>query len=206
MNDAVIPELELLAFSVLSGALCFFGYDLLLVLRIFFKRAVILEKAEDILYWLAASVLVFSVIYEKNSGIIRGYSIAGMLAGMLFYRGAAKERLTQAAQKRSDRIKNWFRRKIEPIQKKKRELQNKRKQSKIEKKEQRRGRRQEKKEKAKREANKRKAEKRKAEEREAEKGKTGEGKASKKKAENREAEKRKAEKRKAPKKKAEKKG
>lgn len=134
MNDAVIPELELLAFSVLSGAFCFLGYDLLLVLRIFFKRAVILEKAEDILYWLAASVLVFSVIYEKNSGIIRGYSIAGMLGGMLLYRAAAKERLTQAALRRSDRIRKWFRRKTEPIQKKKMELQNKRKHDKVERK------------------------------------------------------------------------
>lgn len=144
MNDAVIPELELLAFSILSGALCFLGYDLLLVLRIFFKRAVILEKAEDILYWLIASVLVFSVIYEKNSGIIRGYSIAGMLAGMLLYRAVAKERMTQAAQKRSDSIRKWFRKKLEPIQKKKRELQNKRKHDKMRKREQRRGRKQEK--------------------------------------------------------------
>ena len=81
MNDAVIPELELLAFSFLSGVICFFAYDLLLVLRIFFRPSWLFEKAEDILYWLAASIFVFSVIYVKNSGVIRAYSVFGMLAG-----------------------------------------------------------------------------------------------------------------------------
>ncbi len=146
MNDAVIPELELLAFSFLSGIICFFGYDLLLVLRIFFRRSLILEKLEDILYWLAASIFVFSVIYKKNSGVIRGYSIAGMLAGMLLYRAVVKGRLTQAAQRRSDRIRKWFRNKTEPIRKKRMELQNKRKQVKIKKEEQKKNRKQKKRE------------------------------------------------------------
>lgn len=146
MNDAVIPELELLAFSFLSGIICFFGYDLLLVLRIFFRRSLILEKLEDILYWLAASIFVFSVIYVKNGGVIRGYSIAGMLAGMLLYRAVVKGRLTQAAQRRSDRIRKWFKNKTEPIRKKRMELQNKRKQVKIKKEEQKKDRRQKKRE------------------------------------------------------------
>ncbi|MDE7211593.1 MAG: spore cortex biosynthesis protein YabQ [Lachnospiraceae bacterium] len=147
MNEAVIPELELLAFSFLSGIICFFGYDLLLVLRIFFRRSLLLEKVEDILYWLAASIFVFSVIYEKNSGVIRAYSIFGMLAGMVLYRALMRTRLTQAAAKRSERIRKWFKNKMEPLRKKRLELQNKRKQSKIEKKEKKRSRKQKKKEK-----------------------------------------------------------
>ncbi len=146
MNEAVIPELELLAFSFLSGIICFFGYDLLLVLRIFFRRSLLLEKVEDILYWLAASIFVFSVIYEKNSGVIRAYSIFGMLAGMVLYRALMRTRLTQAAAKRSERIRKWFKNKMEPLRKKRLELQNKRKQSKIEKKEKKRSRKQKKKE------------------------------------------------------------
>ncbi len=146
MNEAVIPELELLAFSFLSGIICFFGYDLLLVLRIFFRRSPLLEKVEDILYWLAASIFVFSVIYEKNSGVIRAYSILGMLAGMVLYRAVMRTRLTQAAAKRSERIRKWFKNKMEPLRKKRLELQNKRKQSKIEKKEKKRSRKQKKKE------------------------------------------------------------
>lgn len=145
MNDAVIPELELLAFSFLSGVICFFAYDLLLVLRIFFRPSWLIEKAEDILYWLAASVFVFSVIYVKNSGVIRAYSVLGMLAGMILYRLLMRDRITAFATKRSDVIRKWFKKKTEPIRKKKLELKNKRRQGKIERKEQKRLRKQKKK-------------------------------------------------------------
>lgn len=155
MNDALIPELELLAFSFLSGVICFLAYDLLLVLRIFFRPVWLLEKTEDILYWLAASFFVFSVIYIKNSGVIRAYSIAGMLVGMLLYRLIMRDRLTAFAERKSNSIKKWFRKKVEPIRKKKLELQTKREQSKIEKKEQR---------KAKKERRKKKRERRKSDE------------------------------------------
>lgn len=157
MNEAVIPELELLIFSFLSGFICFFGYDLLLVFRIFFRRSLILEKMEDILYWLAASVFVFSVIYEKNSGVIRSYSIAGMLAGMLLYRAIVRGRLTGAAARRSDRIRKWFKNKMEPLKKKRLELKNKRRQSKIK----RKGQKQQREQKKREEKEKRKARKKK---------------------------------------------
>lgn len=147
VNDALIPELELLAFSFLSGVICFFAYDLLLVLRIFFRPVWLLEKTEDILYWLAASFFVFSVIYIKNSGVIRAYSIAGMLIGMLLYRAVMRDRLTAFAVRRSDAVKKWFHKKTEPIRKKKLELQKKRGQSKIEKKEQKKARKEQKKKK-----------------------------------------------------------
>ena len=134
MNDAVIPEIQLLLFSVLAGILCFLGYDLLLVLRAFLKRAVLFEKIEDVLYWGVASVLVFSMIHQKNSGVIRGYSIIGMLSGMILYRMVMKDRLVQKAQCLAKKIGKWGRKKLEPLRKKKKELQNKRKQIKIERK------------------------------------------------------------------------
>ncbi|MDE7297507.1 MAG: spore cortex biosynthesis protein YabQ, partial [Lachnospiraceae bacterium] len=90
------------------------------------------EKLFDLLYWGSASVLVFSMIHEKNSGVIRGYSVLGMLAGMIFYRLAAKDRLVLGAQRRSEKLRKWCSAKWEPVRKKKKELQNRRKQSKIE--------------------------------------------------------------------------
>lgn len=137
MNDAVIPEIQLLVFSILAGILCFFGYDLLLVSRVFFRRPLLIEKIGDILYWCAASVLVFSMIHQKNSGVIRGYSVAGMLAGMILYRAIAKERLVSGARRLVEKIEKWGKEKLEPFRKKKLELKNKRKQAKIEKKKKR---------------------------------------------------------------------
>lgn len=59
-----------------------------------------------------------------------------MLAGMILYRVLMRDRLTAFSEKRSDAIRKWFKKKTEPIRKKKMELKNKRRQVKIEKKEQ----------------------------------------------------------------------
>ncbi len=145
MNEAVIPELELLLFSVLSGAASFCGYDILLVVRAFLRRHTVLEKLFDLLYWGTASVLVFSMIHKKNSGVIRAYSILGMLAGMIVYRLIMKDRLVEGARKSAERLRKWWFRKWEPIKNKKKELKIKRKQVKIEKQEKKRKKAEEKK-------------------------------------------------------------
>lgn len=137
MNEAIFPELMLLLYSVAAGVLSFFGYDLLLVLRVFLGKHTVLEKITDVLYWLAASVLVFSMIHVKNSGVIRGYSVVGMLCGMLVYRLIAGEKIVNATRRRVDKCRNWWKKHLEPLQKKKKELQNQRKQSKMKRKEQR---------------------------------------------------------------------
>lgn len=134
MNDAVIPELQLLACSILAGLLCFFFYDLLLVVRIFLRKPLLLDKLEDVLYWCAASILVFVMIYRNNNGVIRSYSIAGMIAGMIFYRMLFQDRLVRIGQKQAERLASWGRKILEPWKNKKRELQRRRKQSKIERK------------------------------------------------------------------------
>ena len=113
MNEAVLPELLLLALSLLSGVLCFLGYDLLCLLRIFFRTPVWLEKLEDVIYWCAAAVRVFLMIHDYNSGVIRGYSLLGIVCGMLAYRGIVRGRICAFGEK--------F----------KKELQKRRKQSKI---------------------------------------------------------------------------
>lgn len=41
--------------------------------------------AEDILFWGAAGILAFRMIYEKNYGTIRGYAAFGMAFGMWLY-------------------------------------------------------------------------------------------------------------------------
>lgn len=113
MNEAVLPELLLLALSLLSGVLCLLGYDLLCLLRIFFRTPVWLEKLEDIVYWCAAAMRVFLMIHDYNSGVIRGYSLMAILCGMLLYWAIVRGRICAAGEKL------------------KKELQKRRKQSKI---------------------------------------------------------------------------
>ncbi len=85
MNEAIFPELLLLALSCAAGLLCVTGYDLLCILRILLRIPLWLEKTTDLLYWCMAGFAVFSIIHEYNSGVIRAYSLLAIAGGMLFY-------------------------------------------------------------------------------------------------------------------------
>lgn len=60
-------------------------YDVLRARRRTFKGLKVLVAVEDILYWLAVTVaIVFTILYA-NGGELRGFIIAGILCGVLFY-------------------------------------------------------------------------------------------------------------------------
>ena len=40
---------------------------------------------EDIVFWSISGVLIFIMIYERNNGTIRGFSIAAIVIGMILY-------------------------------------------------------------------------------------------------------------------------
>lgn len=71
--------------AALTGAVCAFIFDIFRLLRRVFKHPNILVQAEDVLYWLIVSFLMYYVMLLKNNGDIRFYSILGALLGMLLY-------------------------------------------------------------------------------------------------------------------------
>ena len=45
----------------------------------------LLVAVEDLIFWLLASLFIFTMIFHENNGIIRGFSIIGMLLGIILY-------------------------------------------------------------------------------------------------------------------------
>ena len=39
----------------------------------------------DVCYWVVCALLVFGMVFRTNDGLVRGFSIGGILLGMLFY-------------------------------------------------------------------------------------------------------------------------
>ena len=78
---------ELLFFfqSVLWGALLLFFYDVLRIGRRLFPREAVYVSMEDLAYWSLAGVFLFGRMYQANEGKIRGYAIAAVILGMVFY-------------------------------------------------------------------------------------------------------------------------
>lgn len=85
MNQEIITQMQFFMVSVLWGAFILIAYDVLRILRRIIRHNTFFVAVQDILFWAAASVFIFAMIYVKNSGIIRGFSIMGMGIGMLIY-------------------------------------------------------------------------------------------------------------------------
>lgn len=85
MNEAILVELQFFVISILWGSLILIIYDGLRIIRIIIKHKQIVVALEDILYWLMCGILIFQMMYKHNHGIVRAFSILGMLMGMIFY-------------------------------------------------------------------------------------------------------------------------
>lgn len=85
MNQAISVELQFFLVSVLSGGILLLVYDILRILRRLMKHDSFFVALEDLIYWVGASLFIFAMMYKENDGIIRGFSILGMLIGMVLY-------------------------------------------------------------------------------------------------------------------------
>ena len=83
MNEEIIMQLRFFAISILWGAIVILTYDALRIFRRLKKHGNIMIAAQDILFWMAASIFIFVMIYQVNDGIIRGFCILGMTIGMV---------------------------------------------------------------------------------------------------------------------------
>ena len=67
---------------------------------------------EDILYWIVSAVLIFRMMYVRNNGIIRGFSLIGILLGMILYKYSISEFLVEKVSKEIHIIIGWIRKLI----------------------------------------------------------------------------------------------
>ena len=85
MNHAISVEMQFFFISVLWGAILLFVYDALRIIRRLIKHDAFFIAFEDLIFWVCASLFIFAMMYQKNDGIIRGFSVMGMAIGMLLY-------------------------------------------------------------------------------------------------------------------------
>lgn len=85
MNKAITLELQFFMVSILWGALILLAYDGLRIIRRLIRHNSIIIAIQDLLFWISASIFIFAMIYVKNNGTIRGFSVMGMGIGMVLY-------------------------------------------------------------------------------------------------------------------------
>ena len=71
--------------SVCTGIALMMMYDGLRIFRWLVRHGSFWTGMEDAAYWLFASFATFRLLFGQNDGVLRGYAVAGVLGGMVFY-------------------------------------------------------------------------------------------------------------------------
>lgn len=85
MAMLIYAEVELFLVCLGLGAILAFIYDMVRILRLFFRHRDWLVDLEDLLFWLFTAWLVFRTLFIYNRGALRGYAFLGMFLGVMLY-------------------------------------------------------------------------------------------------------------------------
>lgn len=85
MSESIRYELQLVMMSVTTGFVLMAVYDCLRIFRLMIKHNMIWTGIEDVIYWMYATVVTFSLLYQQSDGMIRSYIIVSVLFGMISF-------------------------------------------------------------------------------------------------------------------------
>ena len=86
MSQDALFQGRLFLYAVLWGCGLLLAYDCLRLWRIFVMHRRWLLVSEEVIFWLLAALVIYSLIYRYNSGALRNYVVCGMGLGMVIYR------------------------------------------------------------------------------------------------------------------------
>lgn len=85
MSHQIVEESHFFLYSICLGFAISFLYDIIRLIRNLIPHNSFFISLEDILFWIFSSCTQFLLLYKLNNGMVRWYSIAGALLGMVFY-------------------------------------------------------------------------------------------------------------------------
>lgn len=83
VSGTITQEGGLLLLSFGVGILLMFSYDVLRIFRQIIHHGTFSLGLEDVIYWLACSLVVFAMLYRENDGLLRWFVLAGIALGMM---------------------------------------------------------------------------------------------------------------------------
>lgn len=74
-------EIYIFLISVVTGMTVRLTYRCISSFRQIIKHSFVVIEVEDLLYWIGTAIYVFVQIYHTSNGVIRWYSILGLVLG-----------------------------------------------------------------------------------------------------------------------------
>lgn len=95
MSIQIIEESRFLLYCFLSGVVITIVYDGFRIFRRVCRHGIVWITLEDIVFWIAAGIFLFYMLYKTNNGVIRWFSVAGAGLGMLMYKYTIGEHIVE---------------------------------------------------------------------------------------------------------------
>lgn len=85
MDEFIKNQASILLDALFVGMVIMFFYDGFRLLRRVVRHGRIIRDIEDLVFWIIAGFIVFSLVYSRNDGNIRWFIIVGVAIGMYLY-------------------------------------------------------------------------------------------------------------------------
>lgn len=85
MGEFIRQEIDIFLEASFSGMMIAAAYDILRILRRIIRHGSFLVNIQDFFFWVIAGIVVFSMIFECNQGVVRGYIFVALLIGGYLY-------------------------------------------------------------------------------------------------------------------------
>ncbi|HSH36797.1 spore cortex biosynthesis protein YabQ [Schnuerera sp.] len=85
METTIRIQIYIFLTSVYGGLISGLAYDVYRIVRYYFKPKKIITILEDLLFWVAISLIFFYIINKSNWGSLRGYIFIGFFIGGFIY-------------------------------------------------------------------------------------------------------------------------
>lgn len=85
MNNSVSSQAMIFLCTVAGGGAIALVYDLFRIMRKAVKTGTLVTYAQDLLFWLIVSIIMFLTIYYSNDGELRAYLFIGACIGVILY-------------------------------------------------------------------------------------------------------------------------
>lgn len=106
MITPVNSQALIFLYTVIGGAAVALVFDLFRILRKAVRTGSLVTFAEDLLFWLIVSVIMFLTIFYSNDGELRAYLFIGACIGVILY-ALLLSRIVMASSLFIIRIVSW---------------------------------------------------------------------------------------------------
>ncbi len=111
MTEPVTSQFMVFLYTILTGVLAGFLYDVYAGLGNVLRLKKIGTSLGDILYWVCSTVMVYALLLYYNQGEVRFFVLLGLGAGALFYFRLSRRRMRYLVIKTVEllmRLVNWL--------------------------------------------------------------------------------------------------